>query len=182
MEGKFLCCSRVRPARQVLCGLVPVTVAAGIVGLWDVVTAALNGVLLVYLMNEELKLKERVPRLESTRAWVYWSFASIPLSIFGLMSLAVKWKRGIHIWSVGKQAYCLLYTFMSLYYSTAYCDGSDWLCAAVSITGVLLHRLGIDLYFSYVIWSTAEEMKQEDSSPAQGRQIEMSDRPLIPPN
>jgi len=181
MEGRFCGC-RVERKRQVLGGMVPVGVAAGVVGLWDVVAAALNAVLFVYLINEELKLKEPVPRLESTRAWAYWSFASLPLSTLGLVSLAVRWKRGVYCWSLGKQAYNLLYTCTSLYYSTAYCMASDWLCSGLSITGVLFHRLGIDLYFSYLVWSFAEDLRLEDSPASKDRQIEMSDRPLIPPN
>lgn len=181
MEGKFCGC-RLEPKTQVLCGLVPVTVAAGMVGLWDVVTATLNVVLFVYLSNEELKLKEPVPRLESTRAWAYWSFASIPLSLLGLLSLALRWKRGMLLWSLGKQAYSVLYTCISLYYSTVYCLASDWLCPVLSIAGVLLHRLGIDLYFSYLVWSSSEYMRLEDSPASQRQQIEMSDRPLIPPS
>ena len=57
MEGRFCGC-RVERKRQVLGGMVPVGVAAGVVGLWDVVAAALNAVLFVYLSKSFLMISD----------------------------------------------------------------------------------------------------------------------------
>ena len=182
MESRRLFGCRLTPAKQAVCGLIPIQVVAGVVGVWDIVTSALNGLILLYLLNEELKLKHTVRSLEVTRVWVYASFASIPLSVLGLVALGMRWQKGMNCWSAGKQVYTLLYTCLCLYNCTTYCRPDDQKCVLTSITGVLIHRLCIDLYTCYLIWSACETLNQESNPHTHPQQVEMSDRPLIRSN
>jgi len=142
-----------KPSDQVLCGLMNLQTAVTWVIAFDILLAllyTLESVMLILLNG--LIASEFVEITVSLVANCV-SILALPFAVVGLMGLRQgDWDK-FHVYFL----YKCFETFFICIYSPAtsflYCDDTGYLCEVVTLIAILVQKVGVDLYFTYVVWS-----------------------------
>lgn len=142
-----------KPSGQVLCGMMGLHTAVTWVIGFDILLAllyTLESVMLILLNG--LIASEFVEITVSLVANCV-SILALPFAVVGLMGLRQgDWDK-FHVYFLYKS----FETFFICIYSPAtsylYCEDTGYMCEVVTLVAILLQKVAVDLYFTYVVWS-----------------------------
>lgn len=172
-EPRFLCFLS-KPSETVLCGLMSLHTAVNLVIAVDILLAllyVLESVMLILLNG--LIASEFVEITVSLVANCV-SILAMPFAVVGLMGLRQgDWDK-FHVYFLYKAFETCFVSIYSPATSYLYCDDTGYLCEVVTLLAVLFQKVLVDIYFTYIIWSADQLLKDGVMQKlSQARNVEM---------
>lgn len=151
----------IQPCRRSLCGLVSLKTAVYIVLCLDVVLGCVyiaESILLI-LVNGLIpgEFRELVVSLVGNSV----SVVTLPFAFLGFLALRTSDSSHFHLYFLYKSFEVLFLSIYAPATSYIYCYGQGWVCEVVTLICVLGQKVGVDLYFLYLIWSMDVELRQQ---------------------
>ena len=143
-----------RPTDRVLCGLVSLSTAAYWVMALDIVLAllyVLESVMLILLNG--LIVGEFVEITVSLVANCV-SILALPFAVVGIIGMRQNDWEKFHVYFLFKVFETVFICIYSPATSYLYCDDSGYLCEVVTLCAILVQKIPIDVYFTYIVWSS----------------------------
>jgi len=166
LEFQTFLSTGIQPCKRTLCDLVSLKTAVYIVMCLDVVLGCVyiaESILLI-LVNGLIpgEFRELVVSLLGNSV----SVVTVPFAFIGILALRTCDFPHFHLYFLYKSFEVLFLSIYAPATSYIYCYGQDWICEVATLVCLLGQKVGVDLYFLYLVWSMDVELRVQVLSPA----------------